>query len=102
MIIGNNSYFVSSIINKLGARLSLKDMGLLHFFLGVEIIQTRQGLFLSHHKYIHDFLTNTNMSGARQVSTPLSTSQSLKLINDTSSVDSTEIAGLLEACSISH
>ena len=35
VITGNNKNFVASIIKKLGDRFSLKDMGLLHFFLGV-------------------------------------------------------------------
>ena len=43
---------------------SLKDMGSLHFFLGIEVIPIRAGLFLSQHKYVRDLLANTSMSGA--------------------------------------
>jgi len=56
--------------------LSLKDMGLLHFFLGVEVISIHTGLFLSQHKYIRELLASTSMSGVKDVSTPLSTTQS--------------------------
>jgi hypothetical protein len=59
---------------------SLKDMGPLHFFLGVEVIPTKAGLFLTQHKYIRELLANSNMSGAKDISTPLSTSQSLQLV----------------------
>lgn len=65
-------------------------MGHLSFFLGVEVIPTHAGLFLSQHQYIRDLLSTTNMLGAKDVSTPLSTTNSLKLIDGTSSVDSTE------------
>jgi hypothetical protein len=65
-------------------------MGSLHFFLDMEVIPTTAGLFLSQHKYIHDILSNTNMLGAKEVSTPLSTTVALQLIDGTSSVDSTE------------
>lgn len=65
-------------------------MGLLHFFLGVEVVSTRAKLFLSQHKYIRELLSNTNMCGAKDVSTPLSTTQSLKLIDGTANVDSTK------------
>lgn len=90
VITKNNSNFVVSIIKKLGDRFSLKDMGLLHFFLRAKVVPTWVGLFLSQHKYVHDLLSNTNTNGAKNVSTPLSTSQSLKLIDGTTSVDNTK------------
>ena len=45
-------------------------MGTLNYFLGVEVISTRVGLFLSQHKYIRDLLSKINMVGAKDVSTP--------------------------------
>ena len=84
---------------------SLKDMGSLHFFLGIEVIPTRAGLFLSQHKYVRDLLANTSMSGAKDVSTPLSTTQSLQLIDGTATVDSSEfhrIIGRLQYLSLTH
>ncbi|KAE8682385.1 Detected protein of unknown function [Hibiscus syriacus] len=47
LITGNNSTIVANIIKQLGDMFSLKDMGSLHFFLGIEVIPTRAGLFLS-------------------------------------------------------
>ena len=52
IITGNDPTFVSSIIDQLGNRFSLKDMDQLDFFLGMEVIPTTKGLFLSQHKYI--------------------------------------------------
>ena len=94
VIIGNNNNFVASIIKQLGDHFSLKDMGLLHFFLGVEVAHTQAGLFLSK-KYIQELLSNTNISGAKDVSTPLSTTQSLKLLDDTTNVDNTEFRRII-------
>ena len=84
---------------------SLKDMGSLHFFLGIEVIPTRAGLFLSQYKYVCDLLANTSMSGAKDVSTPLSTTQSLQLIDGTAAVDSFEfrrIIGRLQYISLTR
>ena len=89
VITGNDNTFVSSIVAQFGVAFSLKDMGPLHFFLGMEVIPTTYDLFLSQHKYIHDILCKTNMLGAKEVSTPLSTTTALQLIDGTSSVDST-------------
>ncbi|KAF5445194.1 hypothetical protein F2P56_034261 [Juglans regia] len=96
VITGNDPKFVTSIIQQLGARFSLKDLGNLHYFLGVEVIPTPQGLFLSQHKYIRDLLSKTNMVGVKDVSTSLSTSTSLKLHDGTSSVDGTEFRRVIE------
>jgi len=90
IITGNNSNFVASIIDHLGQKFSIKDLGSLYFFLGVEVIPTAAGLFFTQHKYIRDLLAKTSMDGARDVTTPLSTSVSLQLDNGSSSVDSTE------------
>ena len=105
VITENNSILVVNIIKQLGDMFALKDMGSLHFFLGIEVIPTRAGLFLSQHKYVRDLLANTRMSGAKDVSTPLSTTQSLQLIDGTAAVDSSEfrrIIGRLQYLSLTR
>ena len=97
IITGNNSVFVASIIDHLGHKFSIKDLGSLHFFLGVEVIPTAAGLFLTQHKYIRDLLAKTSMDGARDVTTPLSTSVSLQLDDGSSFVDSTEYCQVIGA-----
>jgi hypothetical protein len=89
VITGNDPIFVSSNIVQLSNRFSLKDMGQLHFFLGMKVIPTTTSLFLSQHKYIRDLLTKMNMHGAKKVTIILSTTIVLKLIDGTSSVDCT-------------
>ena len=97
VITGNDPIFVSSIIEQLSHRFSVKDMGQLHFFLGMEVIPTTTSLFLSQHKYIIDLLTKLNMHGAKEVTTPLSTTTVLKLLDGTSSVDSIEYMSIIGA-----
>jgi len=105
VITGNDPIFVSSIIDQLSHWFSVKDMGQLHFFLGMEVIPTTIGLFLSQHKYIRDLLIKLNMHGTKEVTTPLSTTTVLKLLDGTSSVDSIEyrsIIGALQYLSLTH
>ncbi|KAL6327707.1 hypothetical protein AAG906_022769 [Vitis piasezkii] len=61
------------------------------------VISTKSGLFFSQHKYIRDLLSKTNMIGAKDVSTPLSTTTSLKLVDGTSSTNSTEFRSVISA-----
>lgn len=105
VITGSCKKFVVSVIDKLGHQFSLKDMGSLHFFLGVEVIPTCAGLFLSQHKYIRELLQTTNMLGAKDVSTPLSTTTFLHLVDGTAAVDSTEfrrVIGSLQYLSLTR
>ncbi|CAL8165948.1 unnamed protein product [Prunus armeniaca] len=76
-------------------RFSLKDLGSLHFFLGVEVIPTRSGLFLSQHKYIRDLLIRAHMEGAKDVSTPLSTTTTLVLNDGATPIDATLFRSLI-------
>ncbi|XP_074362603.1 uncharacterized protein LOC141702915 [Apium graveolens] len=66
------------IIHALGSRFSLKDLGQLHFFLGIEVLPQNNGLILSQAKYIKDLLHDTNMHESNGVTTPMSSS--IKLI----------------------
>lgn len=50
----------------------MKDMGDLHYFLGIKATRTKDGIFLSQHKYALDILQRTNMLAARPLNTPLS------------------------------
>jgi len=97
VITGNDPIFVSSIIDQLSHQFSVKNMGQLHFFLGMKVIPTTTGLLLSQHKYIRDLLTKLNMHGAKEVTILLSTTTVLKLLDGTSSVDSTEYRSIIGA-----
>ena len=95
VITGNNLSFVNSIVQQLRSKFLLKDMGSLHYFLGVEVLPTCAGLFLSQHQYIRNLLAKTNMTGAKDVLTPLSTSTSLKLADGSAAFDNTEFRRVL-------
>jgi len=105
IITSNNSHFAASVIQQLGRKFSLKDLGPLHFFLGIEVIPTQNELFLTQHKYIRDLLARTCMDGAKDVTTPLSTSVSLKLNDGSAVVNPTEyrkVIGALQYLSLTR
>lgn len=57
----------------------MKDLGNLSYLLGVEVIITTKGLFLSQQKYIHDILTKFDMLNAKETVTPMASSVQLKI-----------------------
>lgn len=60
VLTGNTTRFLDECVSKLAARFSIKDLGSLHHFLGVEVIPTSTGLFLSQHRHIHDLLIKSS------------------------------------------
>ena len=48
-----------------------KDLGKLHYFLGIEIARSKEGISLSQRKYVKDILEETNLLGSKPVETPM-------------------------------
>ncbi|KAM1666313.1 hypothetical protein ACFX1X_045967 [Malus domestica] len=95
VLTGNNTSLLSTFIQALANRFSVKDLGNLHYFLGVEVIPTTTGLFLSQHKYIHDLLAKAKMDGAKDVTTPMATSTLLILSDGSPLTDATTFRQLV-------
>ncbi|KAL8120428.1 hypothetical protein AgCh_017563 [Apium graveolens] len=89
ILTGNNNIFVNDFVSQLARRFSIKDLGSLHHFLGVEVISTKMGLLLSQHRYIVDLLDQFHMTGAKEVSTPLNISEVLTLVDGSRPIDAT-------------
>ena len=51
----------------------MKDLGELHYFLGIEVKKNSDGLVLSQGKYAEDIIKRAGMNHNKSVSTPLST-----------------------------
>ncbi|CAJ2664376.1 unnamed protein product [Trifolium pratense] len=71
IVTGSSSTELSRLIATLAARFSLKDLGYLNYFLGVEVIPSAAGMFLSQRKYITDLLQKSGMTEAKPASTPI-------------------------------
>ncbi|XP_070051722.1 uncharacterized mitochondrial protein AtMg00810-like [Nicotiana tomentosiformis] len=82
VITGNNNDMLNAL-TVLANRFSLKDLGHLNYFLGVEVIPHKDGLILSQSKYICVLLRKWDMFDCKGVQTPLSTSVTLSLNDGT-------------------
>ncbi|XP_073261291.1 uncharacterized protein [Populus alba] len=70
IITSSNQLMLRSLINRLAQEFSMKDLGDLHYFLGIEVIQHDKGIFLSQAKYALDLLTRADMVDYKLISTP--------------------------------
>ena len=48
-----------------------KDLGMLRYFLGIEVMRSKHGIFLSQKKYVLDLLSKTGKLGAKPCNSPM-------------------------------
>ncbi|KAL0392995.1 UNVERIFIED_CONTAM: Retrovirus-related Pol polyprotein from transposon RE2 [Sesamum radiatum] len=53
----------------------MSDLGLMHFFLGIEINQEKEGIFICQRKYTETLLKKFKMESCKTVTTPLVTGE---------------------------
>lgn len=70
IVTGPDSTQVLTFIHNLAQRFSLKDLGSLSYFLGVEVQPCPQGLFLNQRKYTLDLLEKASMLDAKLRQSP--------------------------------
>lgn len=69
--------FLNSIIHTLSAEFAMTKLGRLHHFLGIQVIHTTRGLFLSQSQYVNTILERANMTDCNAVATLVETTSKL-------------------------
>ena len=80
---------VENIILHLDSKFSTKDLGVLSFFCGVEVLATSTSFQLSQQKYFIDLLRKHNILDSKPVSTSLAMGTSLTTTDGTAPVNAT-------------
>ena len=71
IIVGNDTSKIEDTKSNLDARFSIKDLGSLSYFLGIEVSRTKEGLVMSQRKYTMDILEDTGMLGCKPSKFPM-------------------------------
>ncbi|XP_066364959.1 uncharacterized mitochondrial protein AtMg00810-like [Miscanthus floridulus] len=77
VLTGSNSALLQHIIDCLRAEFTIKNMGALRFFLGIDIKRTKDGFYLSQERYVEDILECAGMTNCKPASTPINTKNKL-------------------------
>ena len=72
------------LLQALRSEFALKDLGELHYFLGIEVNKIKDSILLSQIKYANDVLRRTGMTNCKPSTTPLSTVEKLSAFEGTS------------------
>uniref|UniRef100_A0A803QS32 Reverse transcriptase Ty1/copia-type domain-containing protein n=1 Tax=Cannabis sativa TaxID=3483 RepID=A0A803QS32_CANSA len=79
LVTGPNDSHITKFITQLHQSFKLKDLGNVHYFLGVDIFRDTTGMYLSQTKYITYLFVKLKMEGAKPCSNPTSASTKLSL-----------------------
>ena len=71
LISGSNKLIISHIKSQLHQAFTIKDLGDLKFFLGIEVHRTSEGILLNQRKYILDLLQDKKIKNCKISPFPL-------------------------------
>ncbi|KAM7520343.1 hypothetical protein LguiB_019305 [Lonicera macranthoides] len=77
---GNSRAMFENFKQSMMLEFEMSDLGKMHFFLGIEVQQSVDGIFISQKKYIREILNRFQMKDCNSVGTP--TEMGLKLVKD--------------------
>nr|XP_016506027.1 PREDICTED: uncharacterized mitochondrial protein AtMg00810-like [Nicotiana tabacum] len=77
VLTGNRSSFIDSFVQALGHAFSIRDLGPLHYFLGIQVCHNSDGICLSQSQYIQSILTKAGMIHCKLLSSPMATNAKL-------------------------
>jgi Reverse transcriptase (RNA-dependent DNA polymerase) len=67
----SNPDLVQYYITQLSTQFAIRDLGDIHFFLGIKATSSDKGLFLSQTKYLSDLLKRSNMLNCKPTLSPM-------------------------------
>ncbi|KAK0581525.1 hypothetical protein LWI29_014803 [Acer saccharum] len=69
IVTGNDDLEMTNLQSHLATEFEMKDLGVLRYFLGIEVARSKHGIFLSQRKYVLDLLTETEMLASKPADT---------------------------------
>jgi Reverse transcriptase (RNA-dependent DNA polymerase) len=77
LVTGNSTKTIHSLLHALQQQFSLKNLGCLNYFLGIEVTNDKGTLHLTQTRYLQSLLERTHMENANPIHTPMITGQQL-------------------------
>jgi histone deacetylase 1/2 len=65
IVASSSNQATTGLLQNLKKEFALKDLGDLHYFLGIEVCKTNNGVLLTQDKYASDLLKKTNMFSSK-------------------------------------
>ena len=86
---GNSGKMMEDFKKDMMETYEMSDLGMLHYFLGIEVLQNDEGIFISQKKYAENILKKFGMHDSKPVATPLMPNEKQKINDGASKADPT-------------
>lgn len=80
IITGDDIEEIEKLRNNLFKEFEMKDLGRLKYFLGIEVLRSKKGLFISQRKYVMDLLTEIGLIDCKPAETPMVVNHNLRIV----------------------
>ena len=97
LVNGSCSSMIDDLISYLHNKFSIRDLGHISYFLGIQVHRNVSTLHLSQVKYIQDLLDRTSMGGSKSAPTPRSPNRKLSQSDGTLLMDPIEYRSIVGA-----
>nr|GEV29661.1 putative reverse transcriptase, RNA-dependent DNA polymerase [Tanacetum cinerariifolium] len=77
IVTGDDKEEITKLKKYLFTEFEMTDLGRLKYFLGIEVLRLKQGIFMCQKRYILDFLAETDMIDCKPADTPMFVNQKL-------------------------
>lgn len=92
---GSTHSLIAEFKSSMKSMFEMSDLGLLHYFLGLEVKQGEDGVFISQRKYATDLLKRLNMVNCKVVATPMNVNEKLQLEDGTEKANARSFRSLV-------
>ena len=92
---GNNTKMMMEFKEDMMKTFEMTDLGLMSYFLGIEVSQRNEGIFISQKKYTEGLLKKFKMYGCKPVATPLITNEKLQKNDGAPEADASKYRSLI-------
>jgi hypothetical protein len=72
IVTSSSDLAIAALLHHLSSDFALRDLGYLHYFVGIEVHKQSSGLLLNQEKYAKDILSHVAMRSCTPCPTPLS------------------------------
>jgi hypothetical protein len=81
IVTSSSDHAIQALLHDLKNDFSMKDLGELNYFLGIEVKKIRKGLLLTQENYVTELLAKISMTKCTSSPTPLSSTEKLSIVD---------------------
>eukprot|EP00253_Pinus_taeda_P018038 PITA_18038 len=89
ILTGSDPNLINHVKSSLKKKFEMTNLGHLHYFLGLHVLQSKEGISLSQSKYAYDLLCHFHMEDCKPASSPFQSGAKLSVTCTSPKVDTT-------------